>query len=98
MALQIVWGPWAGIPVGDLDLEAATIISSETSQFSEGVGLRVLYLAKRVSCQLVGEDAPQVPMDPSAFMLAPFLMNDANYQLWRDGIAYAKRLLGDLDL
>ena len=98
MPLQIVWGPWAGIPVADLDLEAATIISSETSQFLEGVGLRVLFLAKRVSCQLVGEDAPQVPMDPSAFMLAPFLMNDANYQLWRDGIAYAKRLLGDHDL
>ena len=50
MPLQIVWGPWAGTPVADLDLEAVTIISSKSSQFLEGANLRVLYLAKRVSC------------------------------------------------
>ena len=46
----------------------------------------------------MGEDAPQVPMDPPTVMLAPLLMTDAKYQLWRDGIAYVEWLLGDLDL
>ena len=45
----------------------------------------------------MGEDAPQAPMDPSKFMLAPLSMIDAEYQLWKDGIAYAEQLLGDLD-
>lgn len=36
-------------------------------------------------------------MDPPAFMLAPLLMFDAEYQLGKGGIAYAQRLLGDLD-
>lgn len=30
-------------------------------------------------------------------MLAPFSMINAEYQLWRGGIAYAKKLLGDLN-
>lgn len=45
----------------------------------------------------MGEDAPQAPMDRPEFMLAPLSMIDAKYQMWKDGIAYAKRLLGDLD-
>ena len=45
----------------------------------------------------MGEDTPQVPMDPSAFMLTLLSMFDAEYQLWKDGIAYAQHLLGDLD-
>ena len=36
-------------------------------------------------------------MDPHAFMLAPLLMSDVEYQLWSRGIAYAQWLLGDLD-
>ena len=45
----------------------------------------------------MGEDAPQVPMDPPTFMLALLLMIDAEYQLKRGGIVYIKWLLGDLD-
>ena len=45
----------------------------------------------------MGEDTPQVPMDSPAFMVAPLSMSDAMYQLWREGIAYAQRLLDDLD-
>ena len=36
-------------------------------------------------------------MDPFAFMLALLSMFDAEYQLWKGGIAYAQHLLGDLD-
>ena len=68
MPLQIAWSPWIGVPlVVDLDLEAAAIISFGFTQPLEGTGLRVLYLANKVSCQLVGEDMPQVPMDPHPF-------------------------------
>ena len=55
------------------------IVSSETSQLLEGAGLRVLYVAERAACKLVGENAPQVPMDPPTFMLAPLSMSDAKY-------------------
>lgn len=34
-------------------------------------------------------------MDCPTFMLAPLSMSDVEYQLWRGGIAYAKRLSGD---
>jgi len=66
-----------------------------TSQLLEGAGLRALYLAKRISCQLVGDDTPQVPMDPPTFILSPLSMPDVEYLLWKGGIAYTKRLLGD---
>lgn len=36
-------------------------------------------------------------MDPPEFMLASLSMIDAEYQMWKDGITCAKRLLGDLD-
>jgi len=41
----------------------------------------VLYFAERVHCQLVGEDAPQVPMDLLAIILAPLSMTNAEYAL-----------------
>ena len=65
--------------VADPNLEIATIITSEITQPFEGAGLRVIYLAKRVCCQLVGEDVPQVPLDPPQFMLALISMTDAKY-------------------
>ena len=34
-------------------------------------------------------------MDPLAFMLTPLSMSDVEYQLWKGGIAYAERPLGD---
>ena len=89
--LQISWSPWVGAPLAvDLDLEVVAIISSRVTQPLEGAGLKVLYLAKRVSYQLVGEEMPQVPMDPPSFMLTPLSMMDAEYQLWRNGIPYAQ--------
>ena len=78
-------------------MEAAAIISSKITQPLEDASLRVLYLAERVSCQLVGEDMPQVLMDPPPFIFAPLFLMNAEYQLWRNGIPYAKWLLGDLD-
>ena len=39
-------------------------------------------------------EEPQVPMDPP-FMLAPFSMSKAKYQLWHGGIVYTDRLLED---
>ena len=43
----------------------------------------------------MGDDTPQVPMDRPIFMLAPLSMPDAEYLLWKGGIAYTKCLLGD---
>ena len=45
----------------------------------------------------MGEDMPQVSMDPPPFMLALLLMTNAEYRLWRNGIPYVKRLLGNFD-
>ena len=64
---------------------------------SDGAGLRVLYPAEMVRCQLVGEDALLVPMDPPVFMLSPLSMTNAEYQLWRSGIPYTQRVLDELD-
>ena len=81
-ALQITWGPWVGIPpVVDLGLEPAVIISSGTTQLLEGAGLMVIYLAERASCQLVGKDTPQVPIDHQPFMLPLLSMTDDEYKL-----------------
>lgn len=63
----------------------------------EGVSLRVIYLAERVHCQLVGEDALQVPMDSSEFMLAPLSMINAEYALWRPNMAYADWVREELE-
>lgn len=38
------------------DLEASTLVISKITQPFEGIGLRALYLAEKVCCQLVGED------------------------------------------
>ena len=87
-----------GVPaIANPGLEATTIIYSAATQPLEGVGLRVLYLVERASCQLASADTPQVLMDPPLFMLATLSMTDAKYQLWRNDIPYAKRLVGDLD-
>ena len=47
--------------------------------------------------QLVGEDAPQVPMDPLEFMLAPLSMTNVKYALWRPGVAYVNWHRKELD-
>ena len=78
-------------------MEATIIISSVAIQPLEGASLRVLYLLVRASCQLAGADTPQDLMDPPSFMLATLSMTDAEYQLWRNDIPYAERLVGDLD-
>ena len=53
--------------------------STKTTQPFEGAGLRALYLAKRVQCQLVGRVNPLIPMDLSEFILASHSMTDAEY-------------------
>ena len=84
-------------PFVDLNLEAATLLTSRISQPFLGASLRAFYLAERVRCQLVGEDAPQILVDPSVFMLALLSMTDAEYLLWRNGISYAKHVTNELD-
>lgn len=87
-----------GVPsVVDPSLEAFAIISFVASQTLEGAGLRVFYLVKRVFRQLMGAETPQVLMDPPPFVLAPLLITDVEYQLWRNGIPYAQQLMDDLD-
>ena len=48
-------------------------------------------------CQLVGEDAPQMPMDPPEVMLAPLSITYSEYALWSLGVAYVNRLRKELD-
>ena len=65
MLSQIIWSPWdKATPMAHLCLEVTTIAASSLSQPLEGSGLRVIYLAEKVCCQLAGESAPRVPMDP----------------------------------
>ena len=45
----------------------------------------------------MGADALRVSMDLPQFTLAQLSMTDVEYQLWRNGIPYAKWLVGDLD-
>lgn len=91
MLSQVIWSQWARAPtVVDPKLEVATSITFEITQPFEGVGLRVLFLMERVRCQLVGEDASWVPLDPSKFMLTLLSMTDAEYHLWRADISYAE--------
>ena len=77
--------------------KVATILASSLSQLLKGSGLRVIYLAKRVYCQLAGEDAPRVPMDPIVFMLAPCSMMDVEYASWRLSIPFTNRVTDELD-
>ena len=78
-----MWSPWAkAAPVADSSLKAMVILASSLSQPLEGGGLRVIYLVERVCCQLADEDVPQVPMDPLMFMLTPYSMTNAEYDLW----------------
>lgn len=45
----------------------------------------------------MGEDAPQISLDPLVFILAPFSITDVEYQLWRNDLPYAKRVMDKLD-
>ena len=56
-----------------------------------------LEFEERVLCQLLGGDDPQIPMAPPEFMLTPHSMTNVEYNLWRSGIPYARRLLNGLD-
>ena len=67
------------LAIVDPNLEASAIVLSGITQPFEGSGLRVLYLAERVRCYLVGEDAAQAPMDPLVFVFALFFMTDVEY-------------------
>ena len=44
----------------------------------------------------MGEDALWVLQDAPQFMLALLSMTNAEYQLWRAGIPYAKRLMDEM--
>ena len=46
----------------------------------------------------MGKDAPQVPIDPLEFILAPLSMTDAKCQLWRSDILYTQRVSKERDL
>ena len=47
--------------------------------------------------QLVGEDAPQVRIDLSKFILTPLYMSNAEYALWSPGMANVNRLKEELN-
>ena len=45
----------------------------------------------------MGEDVPQISMDPLVFILASLSMTEVEYQLWRNGIPYAARVTDEHD-
>ena len=45
----------------------------------------------------MGRDDPQIPMDPLEFMLTLHSMTNVEYNLWRSGVPYTRRLLEGLD-
>lgn len=45
----------------------------------------------------MGEDTPQVLMDPLVFMLSLLSMINAEYYLWRNNIPYAMQVTDELD-
>ena len=45
----------------------------------------------------MGKDDPQIPMDPSEFILAPYSMIDVEYNSWGSGVPYVEWLLEGLD-
>ena len=55
------------------------------------------YLVEWVRFQLVGEDAPQVRIDLSKFILTPLYMSNAEYVLWSPGMANVNRLKEELN-
>ena len=78
-------------------MEATAIIVAEITKPFEGAVLRALYLAKRVQCQLVGRDDPQISMDPLEFMLASHSMTNAKYNSCGSGVPYAGQHFEGLD-
>ena len=62
-----------------------------------------LYFCKFQPChiQVVGFDppsmAPQVPTDPLVFMLAPYSMTKAEYDLWGPGIPFTKWVMVEIE-
>ena len=44
----------------------------------------------------ISEDASQVSMDPPKFMLALLSMMDTEYDLWRQGIPFARQAIDEL--
>ena len=44
----------------------------------------------------ISEDASQVSMDPPNFMLALLSMMDTGYDLWRQGIPFARQAIDEL--
>ena len=45
----------------------------------------------------MGRDDPQIPIDPTEFMLAPYSMTDAEYNSCESGVPYVERILEELD-
>ena len=98
MPFQVNWTSQVVQPLlATRDLELVAFIASEITRPLEEAGLRALYLAERVRCQLVGKDDPQILMDPLEFMLAPYSMTDAKYNSWGSGVPYTGQLLEGLD-
>ena len=57
----------------------------------------MIYLAKRVCCQLAGEDVPWIPMDPPMFMLTPRCMTNMEYRECGLGIPFTNRVINESD-
>jgi hypothetical protein len=64
---------------------------SQFSKLYEGPSVRALYLAERVTTQLI-EESNAVPIAPPPFILFPFSLEGQDLAAWRASIPFEGRL------
>jgi hypothetical protein len=64
---------------------------SRFSKLYEGSSVRALYLAERVTTQLI-EERNAVPIAPPPFILFPFSLESQDFAAWRASIPFEGRL------
>uniref|UniRef100_A0A2N9HP90 Aminotransferase-like plant mobile domain-containing protein n=1 Tax=Fagus sylvatica TaxID=28930 RepID=A0A2N9HP90_FAGSY len=93
--MQITWAAWIGTTrtgIATTDMRAFSM--AQFSWLYEGPGVRVVYMAERLTCQL-GHGDDLVPMAPLQFTLFPYKAPNEVVNQWRAGFPYLERLEED---
>jgi hypothetical protein len=93
--MQITWAAWIGTTrtgIATTDMRAFSM--AQFSWLYEGPGVRVVYMAERLTCQL-GHGDDLVPMAPLQFTLFPYEAPNEVVNQWRAGFPYLERLEED---
>lgn len=98
MCSQIVPRPWEDeAPLPPVEHDTAAWELTSVSQVFEYAGARSFYLAERVAWQFDADMGviPRVPLDPPPYIAFPYQCSDEDLAVWRGGIAYTDRLMGE---